>query len=158
MTSHGFYSRTVTDVDWSGEIQVRRYWCGSCRRTISLLPDFVLPYWRFTILVMRLFLMARLVKLETLRSAGETAKQAAMPYQRGQQWVRRFQRQVESIATALSALVRPIEAVDFVSRAIGMLDQAGWIGSHRFVFEQLRMHLMGWPEFLAPAGKPARSG
>ena len=123
-----------------------------------MLPDFVLPYWRFTILVMRLFLMARLVKLETLRSAGETAKQAAMPYQRGQQWVRRFQRQAESIATALSALVRPIEAVDFVSRAIGMLDQAGWIGSHRFVFEQLRMHLMGWPEFLAPAGKPARSG
>jgi hypothetical protein len=158
MDSHGFYRRTVSDVEWNGEIRVRRYLCQACRRTVSLLPDFVLPYWRFTILLMRLFLMARLVSRQTWAAAADSGHQPEMPYQRGQQWVRRFVRRAESIAAALAALVFPVEAVDFTARAIGMLEQAGWIAAHRFLFSQLRMHLMGWPEFLAPAGKPARSG
>ena len=158
MTAHGFYSRTVADVGWDGVIQVRRYLCIRCRRTVSLLPDFVLPYWRFTILVMRLFLTARLVKQKTLTTAAAAAGQAGMPYPRGQHWVRRFILQAQAIAAALASLVRPIEALDFTARAIGMLERAGWIAAHRFLFSQLRMHLMGWPEFLAPAGRPAQSG
>jgi hypothetical protein len=79
-----------------------------------------------------------------------------MPYQRGQQWVDRFRRQAESVSAALAALVRPVLATDFVTKAIQMLEQAGWIEAHRFLFEQLREHLLGWPDFLAPAGKPVR--
>jgi hypothetical protein len=158
MDSHGFYSRTVTAPQWSGEIRVRRYWCSMCRRTVSLLPDFVLPYWRFTIVVMRLFLIARLVGQQTLAGAAAAAHSPTMPYQRGQQWIRRFRGQAQAIAAALSALVQPAEAEDFTAQAIGMLEKAGWLAAHRFVFEQLRMHLMGWPEFLVPDGKPPQSG
>jgi hypothetical protein len=116
------------------------------------LPEFVLPYLRFAIVVMAAFLKARLWRGQTLKEAAETSLQTSMPYQRGQQWVRRFRVQAESISAALAALVRPLGASDFVEKAIGMLEAAGWIEAHRFLFEQLRQHLLGWPQFLAPSG------
>ena len=152
MVAHGFYRRTVMDLNVDCEIRVRRYLCGTCRRTVSLLPEFVLPYLRFTIRLIGLFLKARLAEGQTLKAAAEVAHQAGMPYQRGQQWVARFRRQAENVSAALAELVRPVVASDFVARAIGMLEQTGWIAAHRFLFEQLRAHLLGWPEFLAPAG------
>ena len=152
LVCHGFYKRTVADVDSDYMIRVRRYLCAACHRTVSLLPEFALPYLRFTIMVIGAFLKARLLSGQTLKAAAETAHQAGMPYQRGQQWVRRFQRQAESVSAALAALVRPIVASDFVSKEIVMLEETGWVEAHRFLFQQLRQHLLGWPEFLAPAG------
>jgi hypothetical protein len=118
------------------------------------LPEFALPYLRFTIMVIGVFLKARLVMGQTLQAAAETAGQVRMPYQRGQPWVRRFQAQAESLCGALAALVRPIVAGDFVKKAIQMLEETSWVGAHRFLFDHLRQHLLGWPEFLAPAGVP----
>jgi Domain of unknown function (DUF6431) len=152
MIGHGFYSRTVVDVELECSIRVRRYLCGECRRTVSLLPEFVLPYMRFTIEVIGLFLKARLSEGQTLKAAAEKAHQAEMSYQRGQDWVRRFRRQAESVSAALSGLVQPIVTSDFISKALGMLEKTGWINAHRFLFQQLRAHLLGWPGFLAPSG------
>jgi len=121
---------------------------------VSLLPEFALPYLRFTIMVIGAFLKARLLFGQTIKGAAESAHQPGMPYQRGQQWVHRFRRQAESVSAALAALVPPIGAPDFVTRAIHMLDKTGWVQAHRFLFEHLRQHLLGWPEFLAPAGIP----
>jgi transposase-like protein len=149
---HGFYKRCVVDVTSDCVIRVRRYLCTACRRTVSLLPEFVLPYLRFAIIVIAVFLKTRLMGGQTLKAAAETAQQAGMPYQRGQQWVARFRRQAESVSAALAALVRPMVATDFVTKAIQMLEETGWIPAHRFLFQQLRQHLMGWPEFLVPAG------
>src|SRR5207244_2307043 len=105
------------------------------------------------IIVIAVFLKARLWSGQTLKAAAETAHQDGMPYQRGQQWVDRFRRQAESLSAALAALMRPVAvATDFVTKAIQMLDESGWIPAHRFLFEQLRQHLLGWPDFLAPAG------
>jgi hypothetical protein len=39
-------------------IRVRRYLCQACQRTVSLLPDFVLPYLRSSLLVIAVFLIA----------------------------------------------------------------------------------------------------
>jgi hypothetical protein len=44
LAAHGFYHRTVGDVDFDGVIPVRRYLCQSCKRTVSLLPQFALPF------------------------------------------------------------------------------------------------------------------
>ena len=149
---HGFYSRRVMDMDVEYVIQVRRYLCWACRRTVSLLPEFVLPYLRFAIVVIGVFLKARLLSGQTLKTSAETAHQFGAPYQRGQQWVDRFRRQAESISAALAASVRPIAASDFVRKAIVMLEETGWVAAHRFLFQHLRQHLLGWPDFLAPAG------
>lgn len=154
LTAHGFYLRTLIDVAFDGIIRVRRYLCQSCKRTVSLLPEFSLPYLRASIVVIALFLLARLLQGQTLAAAVK-ATQTAMPYQRGQFWVRRFRRQAEGLCTALAALTQPALATDFVCRALRMLESVGWIKAHRFLFADLRYHLLGWPRCLAPDGRRA---
>ena len=156
LATHGFYRRSVVDVELECVIRVRRYLCRGCRRTVSLLPEFVLPYLRFTLRMMGMFLNARLAEGQTLRAAAEAAKQKDAPYQRGQGWVRRFIGQAENVSAALAGLVQPVAAPDFVTKAMCMLKQSGWVEGHRFLFERLRVHLLGWPRFLAPAGIAVR--
>jgi transposase-like protein len=152
LTAHGFYCRTLEDVDFDGVIRVRRYLCESCRRTVSLLPEFALPYLRSSIVLIALFLVARLLEGQTLKRA---AAPGAMAYQRGQFWLRRFRRQAESLCVALVAVTKPVAAANFVDRAARMLETSGWISAQRFLFGQLRAHLLGWPPSLAPTGHRA---
>jgi len=154
LIGHGFYHRTLVDGDFEGSIRVRRYRCRSCRRTVSLLPEFALPYLRFSVAVIALFLVARLLEGRTLIAAAVAASPSPMPYQRGQFWVRRFRRQAEALGAALAAQITPRAAADFVTRALLMLQSLGWIAAHRFLFSELRLHLLGWPAFLAPHGRP----
>jgi hypothetical protein len=81
-----------------------------------------------------------------------------MPYQRGQFWIRRFRRQATALCAALAALTVPPAAPTFVLRALHMLESIGWIAAHRFLFADLRIHLLGWPAFLAPHGRVAALG
>ena len=152
LAAHGFYCRTLVDVEFEGRIRVRRYLCRGCKRTVSLLPEFALPYLRFSVAVISLFLVARLLEGRTLRAAAQVASHLDMPYQRGQFWIRRFRQQAAALAGALAGLAAPPSAPDFLTRALQMLHAIGSIVVHRFLFGQLRMHLLGWPPFLAPAG------
>ena len=93
LRAHGFYCRTLVDVAFDGLIRVRRYLCRLCKRTVSLLPEFVLPYLRFSVTIIRWFLVSRLLAKRCLRESARTAAQPSMPYQRGQFWIRRFQKQ-----------------------------------------------------------------
>ena len=155
LVGYGFYSRTLVNSAFDGVIRVRRYLCRFCKRTISLLPEFALPYLRFSVAVIALFLIARLREGRTLVAAAVAASQPHMPYQRGQFWVRRFRRQAEALCAALAAQNTPPPAADFVTRALLMLQSLGWITAHRFLFSQVRVHLLGWPRFLAPHGRTA---
>lgn len=155
LRAHGFYTRTLVDIAFDGTIRVRRYLCCCCKRTVSLLPEFALPYLRFGIVVIALFLVARLLLGLSLKAAAESARSAAMPYQRGQFWVRRFRQQAEKLCATLAALMAPPAEPDFTSRALRMLESIGWIAAHRFLFAGLRVHLLGWPAFLATAGRVA---
>lgn len=155
---HGFYSRTIVDLDFESVLRIRRFLCRFCRRTVSLLPDGVLPYLRYSVGIIGRFVKARLKDGQTLKEAAVAAGQVGMPYQRGQQWLRRFQWQAESISAALAGLVSPMAAADFTTKAVDMLERAGWIRAHRFLFERLRVHLLGWPECLAPAGIAVKAG
>jgi hypothetical protein len=128
---------------------VRRYLCEACRRTVSLLPEFALPYLRSSVTVIALFLMARLFLGKTLKDALPPTS----PYQRGQSWVRRFRAHAESLSAALSALTDPPPAQNFVARALTMLNAAGWMPAHRFLFAGLRQHLLGWSPSLIPDGR-----
>src|SRR5260370_30039689 len=157
LTGHGFYRRTLVDVAFDGVIRVRRYLCRCCKRTVSLLPEFVLPWLRFSISVIALFLAARLLNGLTLVAAALSAAQTAMPYQRGQFWIRRFQKQAPALSLALVPLETPGHlrdpAANFVSRTLGMLESIGWIAAHRFLFYQLRVPLLGELACLVPAAR-----
>jgi hypothetical protein len=153
LIGHGFYHRTLVDPGFDGMIRVRRYLCRLCKRTVSLLPEFALPWLRFSLTVISLFLVARLLQGLTLTAAALAASQTAMPYQRGQFWIRRFRRQAPALAVALSPLAGPVTAPDFAVCALGMLESIGWLAAHRFLFSELRAHLLGWPRFLASQGR-----
>lgn len=155
LIAHGFYCRTLVDVGFDGSVRVRRYLCHSCKRTVSLLPQFALPFLRFSVAVISLFLIARLLHGCTLKAAAQAAAQPAMPYQRGQLWSRRFQKQAESLCLVLAALTALQVAPNFVTRALRMLQTIGWTAAHRFLFSDLRTHLLGWPPSLAPDGRLA---
>src|SRR5438128_1293026 len=148
MRAHGFYIRTIVDEAFDGVIRVRRYLCQACRRTVSLLPEWALPYMRFSIAVIGRTLKARLMESRVWK-AGES-------YQRAEQWVRRFEKQAEPLSAALTALAPVQNASSFVLRAMDMLEKTGWIAAHRFVFPDLRMHLLGWPPSLTPHGRRIR--
>ncbi len=154
LTAHGFYTRTLIDTAFDGAIRVRRYLCHACRRTVSLLPEFILPYLRSSVIVIALFLIARLLGGQTIEAAAGTAP-PPMPYQRGQFWIRRLRAQAQTLCAALAALTRPTPAPDFVHRALTMLEASGWIAAHRFLFAGVRCHLLGWPRGLAPDGRRA---
>ncbi|HUE24107.1 MAG TPA: DUF6431 domain-containing protein [Bryobacteraceae bacterium] len=154
LTAHGFYTRTLVDTAFDGVIRVRRYLCQTCQRTVSLLPEFVLPYLRSSLSVIALFLITSLLLAGTLNAAACTAP-PPMPYQRGQFWIRRFRAQAETLCAALASLTKPVPAPNFVHRALSMLEATGWTAAHRFLFAGVRCHLLGWPRSLAPDGRRA---
>jgi hypothetical protein len=153
LVGHGCYHRTLVDSGFDGRIRVPRYWCRLCRRTVSLLPYFALPWLRSSLAVISLFLVARLLRGLTLVAAA--AAQPTMPYQRGQFWVRRFRHQAQSLTLTLVAKTSPSAAPDFVRRALDMVEAIGWSDAHRFLFGDLRAHLLGWPASLAPCRRRA---
>ena len=142
LIARGFYHRTIGTPQFDGIIAVRRYLCKDCKRTVSLLPQFALPYLRSSVGVIALFLLARLLDAHTLRRS----LPALVPYQRGQFWVRRFRLQAGSLCLALAGATSPlVTAPDFVQRALLLLTARGWVPSHCFLFAVLRQHLLGWP-------------
>jgi hypothetical protein len=149
LTAHGFYSRTIIDAAFDGAIRVRRYLCETCRRTVSLLPEFALPYLRSSLAVIARWLVVHLLRA----SPPPAPAPPPMPYQRGQFWLRRFRAQAAALCVALAGLTTPAPAPNFVERALGMLTTAGWTPTHRFLFADLRQHLLGWPPSLAPDGR-----
>jgi transposase-like protein len=126
LTAHGFYSRTFVDCNFDGSIRVRRYLCETCKRTVSLLPEFALPYLRFGISVIAMFLVARILQRQTLQQAVNNG-----PYQRGQHWLRRFRAHAQSLCASLSAVTAPVAAANFEQRAVAMLNAVprGWTGA-----------------------------
>ncbi len=156
LIGHGFYHRTLVDGAFDVVIRVRRYLCRLCKRTVSLLPEFALPWLRFSITVISLFLMAHLLQGLTLAAAAVAAGQRDMPYQRGQFWIRRFRQQAPILPLALAPLAAPASALDPVTRALHMLQSIGWIPAHRFLFSELRAHWLGWPRSLAPQGRRSK--
>jgi hypothetical protein len=148
LTAHGFYSRTIVDEAFDGLIRIRRYLCQVCRRTVSLLPEWALPFMRFSIVVIAKTIKARLVEKQYWKVAVPSA-----PYPRGQHWVRRFAQQAESLSAALAAVTAVKAASSFVSKTLAMLEETGWTAAHRFLFSELRMHLLGWGRSLAPDGR-----
>jgi Domain of unknown function (DUF6431) len=148
LRAHGFYSRTIMDEAFDGLIRIRRYLCQACLRTVSLLPEWALPFMRFSIAVIAKTVRARLMENQIWKVAAPAA-----PHQRGQHWLRRFSKQAEPLSVARTALTPVSEATGFVSRALRMLEKTGWRKAHRFLFSDLRMHLLGWGPSLAPRGR-----
>lgn len=60
MRRHGRYWRWVATRRCLSRIPIYRWWCPTCRRTCSVLPDFLRPYARFVTLVREAVIRRRL--------------------------------------------------------------------------------------------------
>ena len=170
LIAHGFYGRSVVAEGFDGWIRVRRYLCRLCQRTVSLLPEFVLPYVRFAISLIGRYLEAHLLKSQTLRQAAQQAGQEQMPYQRGQGWVSRFRRQARLLSASLVALTRAVAAPGLAGGVDGFPGRCGCskarAGSAPIVFCFLNCGCTCWagPVLwlrtgdLARLGPPSRCG
>jgi transposase-like protein len=78
MRAHGFYSRTIVDDDFDGAIRILRYLCGACRRTVSLLPGWALPYLRSSV--------PWIGRIVTARLMAKAAWKVAAPEASGRFW------------------------------------------------------------------------
>ncbi len=96
-------------------IRVRRYLCRACRRTVSLLPELILLYLRSSLIVIALFLVARLLYGQTIEAAARSAP-PPMSYQPGQVWIRRFRVQAEAVCAPLAELTKPTPASELPIR------------------------------------------
>jgi hypothetical protein len=61
LKAHGFYTRTLVDAAFDGHDPYSAIPVPLLQCTVSLLPEFALPYLRFGIVVIALFLVARLL-------------------------------------------------------------------------------------------------
>lgn len=68
MKKHGFYKRYVITQDFNGYIYIRRYICPCCRRTVSFLPSFLIPYFQYSLPYIFSFLNGFFEKSQSLRS------------------------------------------------------------------------------------------
>src|SRR3989442_7640894 len=92
---HGFYSRTIVDEAFDGLIRIRRYLCQAWLRTVSLLPEWALPFMRFSIPVNAKTAKARLMEDRAWRAGAP-----ATPYQRGPHRGRRFSEPAQAVSGA----------------------------------------------------------
>ncbi|KAA5604027.1 transposase, partial [Pseudomonas aeruginosa] len=46
---HGYYERNAVTSHQSYRIWIARYRCPECRRTVAVLPSFLLPYFQYTL-------------------------------------------------------------------------------------------------------------
>jgi len=69
MKKHGFYTRYVMVIGFSGDIRIRRYLCPACGGTVSMLPSFCVPRFQYGVEVIILSLLIAM-KYKSVRYAG----------------------------------------------------------------------------------------
>ena len=63
---HGFYTRNVLTLDATFIIVIQRYYCPVCKKTVSLLPTFVVPHFQYSLTCIFFALYQVVVKHLTL--------------------------------------------------------------------------------------------
>lgn len=106
---NGFYQRNVRDGEFNGKILIRRYWCPYCRKTISFLPSFCLPYYQHTLKIV-FTAIKRIVDLEwkpgdCLKAFANKCPSLFLQRQHLEFYVRRFFKNLNRIKLGLRQLM-----------------------------------------------------
>jgi hypothetical protein len=104
MRKHGFYSRTVVTGEDCHSILIRRLLCVLTGRTVSLLPDFLVPRKQHSCAVIAAFFHAWAVLDVTLTAAMARATSVAPMRQKAQFWIRGFAKNLSKIRAYLAEI------------------------------------------------------
>jgi hypothetical protein len=102
---HGTYSRTVVTENETFKIDVRRFLCVSTGRTVSLLPDFLVPRKQHSCGVIISFFYAWAIAGLSISLAAGRATSAYPSRQKAQAWIRGFWRNLLDIEAYLDVAV-----------------------------------------------------
>lgn len=99
MHKHGHYDRTVTSKSESVIIPIYRWLCPHCRTTVSILPDFLVPWARFTTWI-REAAMKRKIAQTAYQKIAETVTTPSIGVSRStiKRWWRRHLERVSGVA------------------------------------------------------------
>jgi len=81
MRKNGFYCRCLITVEFNGTIKIRRYKCGKCGRTVSMLPSFCLAFCTYGVDII-VDVMQRAVDIGSVRKAARESSTIAICFTR----------------------------------------------------------------------------
>ncbi len=99
MHKHGCYYRTAAMRGRAIKIPIYRWYCPSCKKTLSLLPDFLIPWARYTT-VMREIAVRRKMEGKSFAQIADLISSKAVAVSRCtvKRWYKRHLRQVEKVS------------------------------------------------------------
>ena len=144
MNAHSWYERQAVEISRDVQILVRRLICKSCKKTISLLPSFVLRHRHYTLGTQEAVIETRVREGQPWSRAGPASEPHSGPCLRTRQrWVKAFQASAAAWLGALQVLlaaVRPAaQQLDAHARQDDvfacMLAAADWLARGRDIWQ-----------------------
>jgi len=102
LVGHGSYARTVTEPRQTHTIRIKRLLCTACRRTVSLLPTFCLPFRHYQTATIQAVLTLRCEAQASWATVGRRFLPADLPSRTScREWVGAFTRTSRGYLAAL---------------------------------------------------------
>lgn len=152
LIGHGFYWRKAKDQTQVIRIRVKRWLCKACRRTLSVLPSFVLRFRHYLLAVIQAVVVARYEDHASWQATTQRCAQDGLPAPRTiGRWCRSFAEQAPAwwaaVQTALAQQDSASPALDPLGSASGPQDAPRALldaATHLLAWAKTR-----WPEVVS---------
>ena len=142
MIGHGYYWRKPRDQLQVYRLKIKRWLCKSCRRTVSVLPSFLLAYRQYLLRVIEAVLVLRAEGLASWAvMLAECAAQGYPALRTLQRWCGSFGEQAERW---LRAVQEWLAQHDSLSGWLDAQGEASRIGSPEQALLAASEHLLAW--------------
>ena len=79
LIGHGYYRRKTKGADRAYFIWIKRWLCKICHRTLSVIPNFLLPYRHYLVRVVQMVVVAFYESEQSWKRVGETCTENGTP-------------------------------------------------------------------------------
>ena len=142
LIGHGFYWRKAKDQTQVFRIRVKRWLCKACRRTLSVLPSFVLRFRHYLLAVIQAVVVARYEDQASWRETTQRCAQDGLPAPRTiARWCRSF---AEQAPAWWAAVQTTLAQQDSASPALDPLGSASGPQDAPRALLDAAIHLLAW--------------
>jgi transposase-like protein len=142
LIGHGFYWRKAKDQIQVFRIRVKRWLCKACRRTLSVLPSFVLRFRHYLLAVIQAVVVARYEDQASWRETTQRCAQDGLPAPRTiGRWCRSF---AEQAPAWWAAVQTTLAQQDSASPALDPLGSASGPQDAPHALLDAATHLLAW--------------
>lgn len=142
LIGHGFYWRKAKDQIQVFRIRVKRWLCKACRRTLSVLPSFVLRFRHYLLAVIQAVVVARYEDQASWRETTQRCAQDGLPAPRTiGRWCRSFAEQAPAWWAAVQTTLAQQDSASSVLDPLG--SPSGPHEAPRALLDAA-IHLLAW--------------